>query len=55
MVYFKTKNTSLGTIWRALGWKILLYVMAIWNILWPFGIVFGHVVYFSHFGMLEPR
>jgi hypothetical protein len=24
--------------------------MAIWYILWPFGIFFGHLVYFSRFG-----
>jgi hypothetical protein len=26
MVYFKTKNPHLGTIWRALEWKMLVYV-----------------------------
>jgi hypothetical protein len=29
--------------------------MAIWYKLWQFGIVFGHLVYFSHFGMFGPR
>jgi hypothetical protein len=28
--------------------------MAIWYHLWPFGIVSGHLVYFSHFGMFGP-
>jgi hypothetical protein len=28
---------------------------AIWNNLWPFGIVCGHLVYFPHFGMFGPR
>jgi hypothetical protein len=40
-----------------------LYFMAICNILrpfgipnwWPFGIVFGHLVYFSNLGMFGPR
>jgi hypothetical protein len=57
MVYFQTKNTNLGKIWRALEWKMLLHFMTIWNIfwsfwnnLWPFGIVCGHLVYFSRFG-----
>jgi hypothetical protein len=31
------------------------YFTAIWYTLWPFGIVFGHFVYFSHFGMFGPR
>jgi hypothetical protein len=26
--------------------------MAIWYILWPFGIFYGYLVYFSRFGML---
>jgi hypothetical protein len=29
--------------------------MTIWNILWPFGIICSHMVYFSHFGMFGPR
>jgi hypothetical protein len=27
----------------------------IWHNLWPFGIVSGHLVYFSHFGMFGSR
>jgi hypothetical protein len=57
MVYFRTKNTNLGKVWRALEWKLLVYFMTIWNILrsfgicslWPFGLVCGHLVYFSPF------
>jgi hypothetical protein len=30
----------------------LEYFMAIWYNLWQVGIVCGHLVYFSHFGML---
>jgi hypothetical protein len=37
MVNFQTKNTNLGKFWRALEWKRLVYIMAIWNILWAFG------------------
>jgi hypothetical protein len=29
--------------------------MAVWYHLWPFGIFCGHLVYFSQFGMFEPR
>jgi hypothetical protein len=30
----------------------LVYFTAIWYILWPFGIIYGNLVYFSRFGML---
>jgi hypothetical protein len=33
----------------------LEYFMAIWNILRLFGIVCGHLLYFSQFGMFGPR
>jgi hypothetical protein len=33
----------------------LEYFTAIWYILWSFGIVCGHLLYFSQFGMFEPR
>jgi hypothetical protein len=64
MLWFQTKNPNLGKYWRALKWKRLVYYMAIWNILWPFGIYYGHseywnsnlcsvnLVYFPHFGTL---
>jgi hypothetical protein len=32
MVYFHTKNTKLRTFWRALQWKMLVNVIAIWCI-----------------------
>jgi hypothetical protein len=41
MVYFQTKNPNVGKIWRALEWKMLQYFMTIWNILHPFGIMYG--------------
>jgi hypothetical protein len=53
MGYFKTKNPNFGKFWRSLDWKMLIYFMAIWNILWsfgigilrPFGIIYGRLVY----------
>jgi hypothetical protein len=33
----------------------LEYFMAHWYNLWPFGIVCGHLLYFSQFGMFGPR
>jgi hypothetical protein len=61
MVYFQTKNPNLGKFWRTLEWKKVGIFMNTWNItaifynVWPFGIVCGHLVYFSQFGMLVPR
>jgi hypothetical protein len=40
MVYFKTPYPNLGKFW-------LVHSMAIWNILRPFGIFYGHLVYFT--------
>jgi hypothetical protein len=33
----------------------LEYFMAIWLNLWPFGIVYGHLLNFSRFGMFGTR
>jgi hypothetical protein len=44
MVFFQTKNLDLGKCWRAFEFKKLVYYMAIWNILQPFGILYGHLV-----------
>jgi hypothetical protein len=33
----------------------LVYFRAIWNNLWQFGKVCGHLVHFPHFGMFGPR
>jgi hypothetical protein len=52
MVYFQTKNPSLGKFWRALQWKMLVYFMDIWSILYmfrTFGMFCGNLVYFSPF------
>jgi hypothetical protein len=59
MVCFQTKNPNLGKCWRALDWKMFLDFMAIWNILWRFGIYYDHLlhfvlilVHFSGFGIM---
>jgi hypothetical protein len=55
MVYFQTKNPNLGKFWRVLQSKMLAYCIAIWSILWAFGILWpigifhGHLIYFSQF------
>jgi hypothetical protein len=60
MVCFLTKNPNLGKFLEGLA--ILVYFMTIWsiftaigNILWPFGIFCGNLVYFSPFGYFGPR
>jgi hypothetical protein len=59
MVYFQIKNPNLGKFWRALGWKRLVYSMAIlkyiaahWYILWTFGnlVAIWHIL--PHFGIV---
>jgi hypothetical protein len=62
MVSFQPKNSNSVKFWRALGGKMLIYFMAIWNILWPFGIFYGHLLHFvflwyilSGFWYHEPR
>jgi hypothetical protein len=44
--YTQTKNPNLGKFWRALEWKMFVYFMTIWNILLPFGIIYGLLVKF---------
>jgi hypothetical protein len=44
MVCFQTKNSDLGKFWRVLQWKILVYFIAIWSILRPFGIFCGNYI-----------
>jgi hypothetical protein len=46
MVSFQTENPNLGKFWRPLDWKMLMYCMAIWNILQPFGIFYQYLVHF---------
>jgi hypothetical protein len=55
MVHFHAKNQKLGTFWRALEWKMLVFFQSILNILRPFGVFYGNLVIayiFSRFGML---
>jgi hypothetical protein len=54
MVYFNTKNRNLGIFWRALEWQTLVYFMTTCNILWPFGIIYGRLVYFEGHVVLFP-
>jgi hypothetical protein len=37
MAYYQIKNPHVSKFWRVLEWKILAYFMAIWSILWSFG------------------
>jgi hypothetical protein len=43
---FKQKNPNLSKFWRDLDWKMLIVFMAIWNILWIFGIFYDYLVHF---------
>jgi hypothetical protein len=59
MVYFQTKNPTLGKFLRALDWKMLIYFMTIWNIwltFWIFNENLVHLVFigyiFSGFGIM---
>jgi hypothetical protein len=45
MVYFQTKNSNLGKFLSDLDWKMLIYLMAICDILWAFGILYDHLVH----------
>jgi hypothetical protein len=60
MVYFHTKNPDLGKFCRAMQWKMLVFYMTIWSILWlfiyipslwPFGLFYDYLVNFFRFGM----
>jgi hypothetical protein len=48
-------NPNLGKFWRALDWKMLMYFMAIWNILQRFGIFYDHQVHFVFIWYIFPR
>jgi hypothetical protein len=39
-------NQKWGKFWRVFQWKLLVYLMDIWYSLRPFGIFYGHLVYF---------
>jgi hypothetical protein len=62
MDYLQTKNSQFGYILEGLGMENVViysclseYFMVTWHNVWQFGIVCGHLVYFSHFGMFGPR
>jgi hypothetical protein len=46
---FSNQNPNLGKFWSAFDSKILIYFMAICNILWPFGIFYDRLVHFAYF------
>jgi hypothetical protein len=46
MVYFQTKISFFGTL-DGLEMKVLVYFMVLWSVLRPFGISYGHMVYFG--------
>jgi hypothetical protein len=46
MACFLTKNPNLGKLLRASDWKMLIYFITIWNMLWIFGIFYDHSVHF---------
>jgi hypothetical protein len=49
MVYLQTKNPNLGKFRRALTWKMLVYLIAIWN-------YFKAILYiFTQFWYIVPR
>jgi hypothetical protein len=54
MAYFQTKNPDLGKFWRALDWNMLIYFMAIWNIVETFGIFYDHWVHFVFIWYIFP-
>jgi hypothetical protein len=58
MVCFQIKNPNLGKFWRAfvnigIFYDHLEYFIAIWYNFWPFGIVYGQLVYFPQFVCLD--
>jgi hypothetical protein len=62
MVYFQTENRNRGNFLEGLGMENVgifydhfEYFTPIWYNSWPLGIVGGHLVYFSLFGMFGPR
>jgi hypothetical protein len=63
MVYLQTKNSNRVKFWRALEWKMLAYVIygkleyltPTGYTLWLFGILSGHLLYFSQDWYAVPR
>jgi hypothetical protein len=46
---FSNQKPNLGKFWSALDWKMLIYVMAICDILRTLGILFDHLVHIVFF------
>jgi hypothetical protein len=44
--FFSNQKSQFGKFWSALDWKMLIYFMAIWNILQTFGIFYDLLVHF---------
>jgi hypothetical protein len=58
MFYFQTKNPNVDQFWSVLQWKMLVYFVAVWYILPPFGIFcrfYGQLAHFSPFWYAVPR
>jgi hypothetical protein len=55
MVYFQTKNPTLGKFGRVLPWTMLVYFMVLWSIFRPVGIFYGHLAYFLIIWYISPR
>jgi hypothetical protein len=59
MVLFSNQKSQFGSILEDLAmegvgifYDHLSYFTAIWCMFWPFHTIYGHLVYFSRFGML---
>jgi hypothetical protein len=55
MVYFQTKISILGKFWTVLKLKVLVNFLAPWSVLRPFGLNYGHLVYFGFIWYIFPR
>jgi hypothetical protein len=53
MVSSQAKNNNMGIFWRALEWKMLIYILGISNMLWALGnFVVIWYIYIPHIGIL---
>jgi hypothetical protein len=52
---FSYQKYQIGYLWRALDRKMLVYIFAILNVLRPFGILYGRLVYFVSVWCIFPR
>jgi hypothetical protein len=50
----QTKNANLGKFCRVFQWKMLVYVITIWSISWPFGIFVAILEFLWPFGIFFP-